>query len=88
MEESQDKSKSAQKERQLLAAHNERQEREKKERSWRRKIWQRIRHGSVSSKDGAQDVTEKKHRKTLSKTGEDVESGIPPDGKRTPLGST
>lgn len=87
MDESQDKSKSAQRERQLMAAHNERQEQEKKDRSWRRKIWQRIRHGSVSSKDGTQDVTEKKQRKALSKSGQDVESGVPPDGRRTPLGS-
>ena len=82
IEESKDKSESAQKERQLLAAHNEKQEAEKKERSWRRKMWQRIRHGSLSSKDDLQVAKEKKHKKTLSKSGEDVESGIPPDGKR------
>ncbi|KAL1603743.1 hypothetical protein SLS60_005333 [Paraconiothyrium brasiliense] len=83
IEESKDKSKSAQKERQLIAAHDEKQEAEKRERSWRRKIWHKIRHGGVSSRD---DVKGGKHKKSLSKSGQDVESGIPPSGKRASLG--
>ena len=73
----------------MLAAHNEKQEAEKRERSWRHKIWRRIRHGSVTSKDELDvRVKEKKHKEPLSKAGLDVESGIPPDGKRIPLGSS
>ncbi|KAJ4345510.1 uncharacterized protein N0V89_011643 [Didymosphaeria variabile] len=85
IEESKDKSKSAQKERQLIAAHNEKHEAEKREKSWRRKIWHKIRHPSVSSRE---DVKEKKHKDPVSKSGQDVESGIPPSGKRASLGGT
>lgn len=85
VEESKDKSKSAEKERQLMAAHNEKQEAEKRERSWRRKIWHKLRHGPVGSKDDAKGT---KHKKTLSKSGQDVESGIPPSGKRESLVGT
>jgi hypothetical protein len=62
-----------------MAEHNEKQEADKRERSWRRKIWHKLRHGTAGSNDS---VNEKKHRKTLSKSGQDVESGIPPSGKR------
>ena len=85
IEESKDKSKSAQKERQLIAAHDEKHEAEKREKSWRRKIWHKIRHPSVSSRE---DVKEKKHKDPVSKSGQDVESGIPPSGKRASLGGT
>ena len=81
MEESKDKSKSAEKERQIMAAHDEKEEAEKKEKSWRRKMWHRIRHGSLSSNE-AQGAREKTDRKALSKPGLDVESAIPPSGKR------
>lgn len=79
MEEQKDKSKSAEKERRLLAAKSEEQEAEHKERSWKRRIWSKIRSGPVASKDAAK---EKRRRKHLSKSGQDVESGIPPEGKR------
>ncbi|KAJ4296263.1 hypothetical protein N0V90_006308 [Kalmusia sp. IMI 367209] len=88
IEESKDKSKSAEKERQIMAAHNEKEEAEKKEKSWRRKIWHRIRHGSTSSRDEAHEWKEKTHKKVLSKPGLDVESAIPPDGKRDKLGDS
>lgn len=71
-----------------MAAHNEKLEAEKRERSWRRKIWRRIRHGSALSKDEAGDAQEKKHKKSLSKSGQDAESGIPPSGKRDSVGAT
>ncbi|KAL5373099.1 hypothetical protein DPSP01_012958 [Paraphaeosphaeria sporulosa] len=84
MEESKDKSKSAEKERQLMAAHNEKQEAEKRERSWRRKIWHKLRHSSGGSSGDGKDS---KHKKTLSKSGQDVESGIAPSGKRELVGT-
>ena len=79
IEESKDKSESAEKERRLMEAHTEKQEAEKRERSWRRKMWHKLRYGSGrSSGEGKPD----KHKKTLSKPGQDVESGIAPSGKR------
>jgi hypothetical protein len=89
MEEQKDKSKSAERERQLLAANAEKEQAARRENSWRRKIWKRIsRSGSVSSKDEGQAAKEKKHKKTLSRSGQDVESGIPPSGHRDHLGNS
>jgi hypothetical protein len=82
LEEEKDKSKSAQRERELLAANAEKEEAVKKENSWHRKIMRKMRIGSISSKDELREAKEQKHQKTLSKSGEDVESGIPPSGKR------
>lgn len=82
VEEAKDNSKSAEKERQLLAANAEREEAARKENSWHRKIWRKIRVGSISSKDELKEPKEQKHKKVLSRSGEDVESGIPPSGKR------
>jgi uncharacterized membrane protein YgaE (UPF0421/DUF939 family) len=82
MEEEKDKSKSAQRERELLAANAEKAEAVKKENSWHRKILRKMRMGSVSSKNGLRGAKEQKHQKTLSKPGEDIESGIPPSGTR------
>jgi hypothetical protein len=82
VEEAKDKSKSAQRERELLAANAEKAEATKKENSWHRKMLRRLRIGSMSSKDEMKEANEHRHTKTLSKTGEDVESGIAPNGKR------
>lgn len=83
IEESKDKSESAEKERRLMAAHTEKQEAEKRERSWRRKMWHKLRYGSGRSKREGKDG---KHKKTLSQAGQDVESGIAPSGKRELVG--
>jgi hypothetical protein len=74
VEEQKDKSKSAE------------EEAEKKEQSWRRRMWKRISRGGsekddLSSKE-RKDAKEQKQRKFLSKSGQDVESAIPPDGRR------
>jgi len=81
VEESQDNSKSAQRERALEAANVEKEEAERKERSWKRRIWRKIRHGSVSSKGKVQEA-KGKNDNVVSKPGLDVESAIPPAGKR------
>lgn len=86
VEEQKDKSKSAEKERQILAHKAEKEEAERKEQSWRRRMWKRISRGGgekddLSSKE-RQDAKEQKQRRTLSKDGQDVESAIPPDGRR------
>jgi hypothetical protein len=87
-EEEMDKSKSAERERQILAHNAEKQEAEKKEQSWRRRVWKRlsISHGG---KDEAskkrEDAKEQKKSKWLSKSGQDVESAIPPDGTRAEM---
>lgn len=86
MEEQEDKSKSAEKERRLLAANAEKEAAERKEKSWKRRVWRRIRHGSLSSKDALKETKEQKHEKPLSESGQDVESGIPPAGKRDKVG--
>lgn len=69
-----------------MAAHNEKKEAERREKSWRRKIWRKLRPGSISSKGEVHDAKEKQPHKVLSKPGQDVESAIPPDGKREKLG--
>lgn len=80
-EEAKDKSKSAERERKILAANAEKEEAVRKENSWRRKIWKRL---SVSSKNDLKKVEGRQQKDILSKPGEDVESAIPPDGKRDP----
>lgn len=79
VEEEKDKSKSAERERQLQAENAAKEEAVRKENSWRRKIWHKLRSGSISSKD---ELKEKRHKMVLSRSGEDVESGIPPSGRR------
>ncbi|KAJ4350769.1 hypothetical protein N0V95_004446 [Ascochyta clinopodiicola] len=88
LEEQKDNSKSAQRERQLLADQAEKEEAERKEKSWKRRIWKKI------SRNGEKDdianrekerVKEQRRSKVLSKSGQDVESGIPPGGKRDSL---
>jgi hypothetical protein len=81
-EEEQDKSESAEKERRLLAARAEKQEAERKERSAWRRMWRRLRHGS---KDESSAATSTKSPR--SRSGQDVESGIPPAGKRDKVGA-
>lgn len=86
VEEQKDKSKSAQKERQILADKAEKEEAERKERSLPRRIWKRLSRGNngkgeLSPKEREQ-AKEQKKKKWLSAPGEDVESGIPPNGKR------
>jgi len=90
VEEQKDNSKSAEKERQILAQEAERLEAEKKERSLPRRIWNRVSRGaSNKDKDTAElsqkqreEAKEQKRDRILSKPGEDVESSIPPEGKR------
>jgi hypothetical protein len=86
VEEQKDKSKSAEKERQILAHKAEKEEAEKKEQSWRRRMWKRISRGGSEKDDLSpkerKDAKEQKQRKFLSKSGQDVESAIPPDGRR------
>jgi hypothetical protein len=86
IEEQTDKSESAQKERQVLAQEVERKEAEKKHSSFGRRLWKRLSRGG----DGHDELTPKeresakqqKRKKWISKSGEDVEDGIPPDGRR------
>jgi hypothetical protein len=86
IEEQKDKSKSAEKERQILAHKAEKEEAEKKEQSWRRRMWKRFSRGDSEKDDLSakerKDAKEQKQRKFLSKSGQDVESAIPPDGRR------
>lgn len=82
-----DKSKSAERERQILAHKAAREEAEKKEQSWRHRIWKRLSISSSRDKDdpagkGREEAKENKKSKWLSKTGQDVESAIPPSGTR------
>jgi hypothetical protein len=89
VEEQKDNSKSAQRERQLLADQAEKEEAERKEKSWKRRIWRKLTRSS--GEDDKSTMKEKhaaeKHRrkKVLSRPGLDVESGIPPGGKRDKL---
>lgn len=88
VEEQKDNSKSAQRERQLLADQAEKEQAERKERSWKRRIWNKISRSSekedlaVRQKEQAK---EQRRKKVLSRSGQDVESGIPPDGRRDSL---
>lgn len=85
-EEEKDKSKSAEKERQILAHKAAREEAEKKEQSWRHRMWKRLSRGGSDKDDlarkGREEAKEQKRSKWLSKTGQDVESAIPPAGTR------
>lgn len=92
-----DKSKSAERERQLLASNREKELAERKENSWHRKLWKKMRGASISSgsslglkekdkekekeKEELKEAKERKHKKVLSQPGEDAESGISPDGR-------
>ncbi|KAL1609404.1 hypothetical protein SLS59_001770 [Nothophoma quercina] len=88
VEEQKDNSKSAQRERQLLADQAEKEQAERKERGWKRRIWNKISRSSekedlaVRQKEQAK---EQRRKKVLSRSGQDVESGIPPDGRRDSL---
>jgi hypothetical protein len=85
-EEQKDKSKSAERERQILAHKAEREEAERKEQSWRRRMWKRLSRGGSEKDDltpkQREDAKEQKKDKWLSKSGQDVESAIPPSGAR------
>jgi hypothetical protein len=74
-----DNSKSAEKERQILAEKAEKEEQQKKNESFGRRIWRKMNRSSISSKE---DVAHAKTKAILSKSGEDVESAIPPQGTR------
>lgn len=86
-EEEKDKSKSAEKERRLLAANAEKAEAERKQRSWTHKLWRKIRSRSITSKEELK-ATKEKHKKILSRAGQDIEDGIPPSGKRDKVGAS
>jgi hypothetical protein len=84
-EEQVDKSKSAERERQILAHKAEKEEAEKKEQSWRRRMWKRLSRGGGKDEPTLkvrEDAKDQKKSKWLSKTGQDVESAIPPGGTR------
>lgn len=88
IEEQKDNSKSAQRERQLLSDQAEKEEAERKDKSWTRRIWKKIRRTGEKDDTTIQEkeqAKEKRRSKVLSKSGQDVESGIPPDGKRESL---
>ncbi|CAN9328520.1 hypothetical protein AA0119_g7699 [Alternaria tenuissima] len=85
IEEQKDKSESAQKERQLLAQEAERKEAEKKQTSFGRRLWKRLSRGGGENDDltsKEREAAKQKRKKWISKSGEDVEDGIPPDGHR------
>ncbi|CAG5174227.1 uncharacterized protein ALTATR162_LOCUS7749 [Alternaria atra] len=85
VEEQKDKSESAQRERQLLAQEAERKEIEKKQTSFGRRLWKRLSRGGGENDDltpKEQESAKQKRKKWLSKSGEDIEDGIPPDGHR------
>lgn len=85
IEEQKDKSESAQKERQLLAQEAERKEAEKKQTSFGRRLWKRLSRGGGENDDltpKEREAAKQKREKWISKSGEDVEDGIPPDGHR------
>jgi hypothetical protein len=93
LEEQKDNSESAQRERQLLADQAEKEEAERKDKSWKRRIWRKLTRSSGDS-DGStmkekekqkQDADKHRRKKVLSKPGLDVESGIPPGGRRDKL---
>jgi hypothetical protein len=85
VEEQRDKSKSAQRERELLAQKQEKAEAEKKQSSLGRRIWKRLSRGGSEKGDltpKERDGVKEKKKKWLSKTGQDVEDGIAPEGQR------
>jgi hypothetical protein len=88
-EEQKDKSESAEKERQILAHRAEKDEAERKEQSWHRRMWKRLsRSGSEKDDLSPQERAEAKDQKRklrLSRSGQDVEDGIPPSGTRDKL---
>ncbi|KZM18592.1 hypothetical protein ST47_g10263 [Ascochyta rabiei] len=88
VEEQKDNSKSAQRERQLLANQAEKKEAEQKEKSWGRRIWRKISRNGERDKpanrekeQAKEQAKEQRRSKVLSKSGQEVESGIPPGGK-------
>ncbi|KAL1794685.1 hypothetical protein ACET3X_006501 [Alternaria dauci] len=85
IEDQKDKSESAQKERQLLAQEAERKEAEKKQTSFGRRLWKRLSRGGGENDDltpKEREAAKQKRKKWISKSGEDVEDGIPPAGRR------
>lgn len=88
VEEQKDNSQSAQRERQLLAEQAEKEETERKQRSWKRRIWKKI-SGSGEKDDThtreKEQAKQSRRKKVLSRSGQDVESGIAPDGRRDSL---
>ncbi|KAL6704773.1 hypothetical protein ACN47E_007694 [Coniothyrium glycines] len=93
VEEQKDKSASAEKERQLLARKAEMEEAAKKENSLPRRIWKRLSRSAGGTKAEAtleerEAAQEQKKNKWLSKSGQDVESSIPPEGKRDSIDRT
>ena len=74
-----DKSKSAEKERQILAQKEKEAAEVKRRTSWRQKMVDGMKKLKLG---GGEKGSNLKERKPLSKSGQDVESAIPPDGKR------
>jgi hypothetical protein len=89
LEEQVDMSKSAQRERQLLANQAEKEEAERKKKSWTRRMMRKLSlvggEKDKSTTKQKQEADEHRRKKVLSKPGLDVESGIPPGGKRDKL---
>lgn len=88
IEEQKDNSKSAQRERELLAEQAEKEEAERKQRSWKRRIWKKISGGGEKDDTPAcekDQAKQSRRKKVLSRSGQDIESGIAPGGKRDSL---
>ncbi|KAG9204019.1 hypothetical protein G6514_001655 [Epicoccum nigrum] len=88
IEEQKDNSQSAQRERQLLADQAEKEEAERKERSWWRRSWKKVSGQGEKDDNAAREkerAKESRRKKVLSRSGQDVESGIPPEGRRESL---
>jgi len=74
-----DRSKSAQKERETLAQQAARKEQERKNSSLGKRVWNKLRRQSTDTKEA---IARAKTKAILSKSGEDAESAIAPEGKR------
>lgn len=88
IEEQKDNSQSAQRERQLLADQAAKEEAERKERSWWRRSWKKVSGQGEKGDNAAREkerTKESRRQKVLSRSGQDVESGIPPEGRRESL---
>jgi hypothetical protein len=81
-EEAVDKSKSAERERQLLAATAKKEKETKRENSFRAKMKRKLKFGSSSFSKDEPLVLKPNSKSVVSQPGQDVESGIPPAGYR------
>lgn len=85
-EEEKDTSKSAEREREILAANQAQEETARKQQSWHSRMWSKM--WKSKPEDELEEAKEHRRLKTLSEPGEDAESGIPPSGHRDGFGPT